>query len=110
MRKPPIVGATAIGTRRRIACTVNPIARRSRGSASPTTAKSAGLAMLDHAMTSASPAKTYGDEGDERASAAVAVGDPAAGILVRAVEKVARTPVEADRRDRRAKCLEVLRH
>ena len=32
-------------------------------SASPTTANSVGLAMLDHAMTKTSPAKTNGHEG-----------------------------------------------
>jgi hypothetical protein len=37
---------------------VKPIARRSRGSASPMTAKTAGLAMLCHAIEKASPTKT----------------------------------------------------
>ena len=57
------MGATAIGTRLRIDCTVKPSARRSLGRASPTTANSGGLAMLDQAMTKSSPANTKGQEG-----------------------------------------------
>jgi hypothetical protein len=41
----PIVGATTMGMRRRIDCTVKPIVRLSRARASPTTAKSVGLAI-----------------------------------------------------------------
>jgi hypothetical protein len=67
--RPPRVGATAIGTRLRIDCTVNPSARRSLGSASPTTAKSVGLAMLDHAMTKTRPTKTNGHDGATQYSA-----------------------------------------
>src|SRR5207237_1507667 len=67
--KPPRVGARAIGTRLRIDCTVNPSARRSLGSASPTTAKSVGLAMLDHAMAKTRPAKTNGHDGATQYSA-----------------------------------------
>ena len=63
MASPPSVGAMAIGMRRRIDCTVKPRARRSLGSASPTTANSVGLAMLDHAMTKSNPTKTNGHDG-----------------------------------------------
>src|SRR5205823_11671103 len=55
MARPPSVGATAIGIRLRMDWTVNPTARRSLGSASPTTANSVGLAMLDHAITKTRP-------------------------------------------------------
>ena len=63
MARPPSVGATAIGIRLRMDWTVNPTARRSLGSASPTTANSVGLAMLDHAITKTRPAKTTGHVG-----------------------------------------------
>jgi len=57
---PPMIGATAIGTRFRIDCTVNPIARRSFGRASPMTANSVGLPMLDQADTKKRPAMIQG--------------------------------------------------
>jgi transketolase len=46
--------------------TVKPIDRRPLGSESPTTAKRVGLAMLDHASTSASPTNTQGHVGAAR--------------------------------------------
>src|SRR5439155_27332829 len=66
---PPNVGAMAIGTRRSTDWTVNPIVRRFFGRASPTTAKSVGLAMLVQAMAKTSPAKTHGHVGAAKKSA-----------------------------------------
>jgi hypothetical protein len=43
-----------------MACTEKPIARRSRGSESPTTAKSVGLAMLFQAIINTTPISTIG--------------------------------------------------
>ena len=63
---PPNVGAITIGTRRSTDCTVNPIVRLSGGSASPTTANSVGLAMLSHAITSASATSATGHAGSRR--------------------------------------------
>ena len=63
MMKPPSVGAMAIGSRFNIDCTVNPIARCRRGSASPIVEKSVGEAMLDHAVTKTRPTKTQGQLG-----------------------------------------------
>jgi hypothetical protein len=60
---PPASGATAIGTRLSIDWSVKPIARRSFGSASPMTAKMAGLAMPAQLIERARPTKTYGHEG-----------------------------------------------
>ena len=62
MMMPPAIGATRIGTRRKIACTVNPMARRSFGSASPTTAKSVGLAMLVQPQAKTSATSAHGHE------------------------------------------------
>jgi hypothetical protein len=59
---PPRTGATAMGSRRRIDCTVNPMARRPGGKASPMTAKTVGLAMLVHARASTVPAKIRGQD------------------------------------------------
>ena len=63
IKSPPSVGASAIGTRFRMDCTVKPRARRSLGRVSPTTEKRVGLAMLDHAMTKTRPRKTNGQVG-----------------------------------------------
>jgi len=60
---PPANGAITMGTRLRIDCSVKPIARRSRGRASPMTAKIAGDAMLCQAMTNASPRNRNGQDG-----------------------------------------------
>ena len=60
--KPPATGAITIGTRRRIDCTVKPIARRCLGRASPTTAKSVGLAMLDQAAANTRATSAHGHE------------------------------------------------
>src|SRR6267378_367430 len=94
MARPPSVGATAIGIRLRIDWTVNPTARRSLGSASPTTANSVGLAMLDHAITTTTP---------------VAVADPAARVLIDAVEKILARAEEPDGGDRCPERFEILR-
>ncbi len=63
---PPTTGETSRGIRRRIACTVNPMARRPRGSASAMTANVAGLAMLFQPAASARPANTQGHDGLRR--------------------------------------------
>ena len=63
MTHPPMIGATAIGTRFRIDCTVNPMARCFFGNASPMTANSVGLPMLDQAETKKSPAMIHGQLG-----------------------------------------------
>src|SRR6266480_2055366 len=49
------------------------------------------------------------DEKQEGAAPAVAIADPPAWVLVDAVEEVFARPEEADRSDRRAEALEVLR-
>ena len=58
-----MVGATTMGSRRRMAWTEKPIARRSLGKASPITANSEGLAMLVQAMVKTSPRSTTGQTG-----------------------------------------------
>ncbi len=66
MTSPPMIGAMAIGMRFRIDCTVKPMARRSFGSASPTTANNVGLPMLDQAATKTSPTTSHGQLGASR--------------------------------------------
>src|SRR6476661_6875414 len=60
MTSPPSVGAIRMGTRRRMAWTEKPTARRPLGRASPTTAKSVGLAILVQHMTNTRPSSTTG--------------------------------------------------
>ena len=63
MARPPRAGAIKMGRRFNVAWTVNPIARRSLGSASPITAKRVGLAMLAQAMPKTRPPRTQGQVG-----------------------------------------------
>ena len=63
IKAPPTIGAMTIGNRFRIDCNVKPMARRSRGSESPMTAKTAGEAMLCQAMTSARATNSNGQDG-----------------------------------------------
>src|SRR6266545_478108 len=55
------------------------------------------------------PDKRETDEEEQRASPAVAVGDPASRILVSAVQEIPDRPEEADREHRRAQGLEIFR-
>jgi hypothetical protein len=55
-----------LGTRRRMLCTVKPIARRFFGSASPIVANMDGFARLAHAMTNGRPTNISGEEGATR--------------------------------------------
>ena len=66
MSAPPMSGETTIGTRFKIDCRVNPIARRSTGNESPMTAKIAGEAILCQAIANPSPTNTHGHEGLSR--------------------------------------------
>ena len=71
--------------------------------------KTAGEASLldQQAGTVAGEGQRY--EQEQRPAAAEAIAEPAAGILIHAVEKVFDAAEEADRTNRRAECLEVFR-
>ncbi len=81
--RPPSVGAISTGTRRRIAWTEKPTARRSRGSASPTTAKRVGLAMLVQHITNSRPSSTTGQAGAAATTAYPTAARPTKSSIAR---------------------------
>ena len=92
-RRPPRGGASTIGTRLRMDCSVNPTTRPEPASSSPTSENVAGNPSDAHAITKKSPTKTAAGEAHRNNTRKPAVvSPPKSSRALRVPSRSERTP------------------